>query len=97
MSEQTTTSGYVPTWTLGNRMWRARRHVDLTQQQLAKRLGLGLKSVKDYEADRRRPKRGVLLGWAVACGVDPTWLEYGHEGDPESWVTIGEPEILVAA
>lgn len=78
-------------------MWRARRHVDLTQQQLAERLGLGLKSVKDYEADKRSPKRGVLLGWAVACGVDPRWLEHGYEGDPESGFIIGEPGILVAA
>lgn len=98
MSETSTISSAVPTWTLGNRLWRARRHADLTQQQLAERLGVGLKSIKDYESDRRSPKRGVLLGWAVTCQVDPAWLEHGDgEADPEPWDTRGSPTLLVAA
>jgi transcriptional regulator with XRE-family HTH domain len=98
MSETSTISADVPTWTLGNRLWRARRHVNLTQQQLAERLGVGLKSIKEYESDRRRPKRAVLLGWAVQCQVDPRWLEHGAgEPDSESAVTTRSSRELVAA
>ena len=98
MSQTSTIGSDVPTWTLGNRLWRARRHADLTQQQLAERLGVGLKSIKDYEGDRRRPKRGVLLGWAVTCQIDPTWLEHGDGADDsEDGVTSRSPRELVAA
>jgi DNA-binding transcriptional regulator YiaG len=40
-------SGYVPPWTLGTRLWRARRYLGVTQQELATRLGIGLQQVKD--------------------------------------------------
>ncbi len=69
----------VPEWTLGNRLWRARAHAGLTQQELAARLGIGLRQVKEGEADKRAPKRAVVLGWAVATGVDPAWLEHGDQ------------------
>lgn len=69
--------GYVPLWTLGNRLWRARQYRGFTQQELAHELGIGLRAVKEAEADKRAPRRAIVLGWAFVCGVDPAWLEQG--------------------
>jgi transcriptional regulator with XRE-family HTH domain len=90
-TETAPTLGRVPEWTLGNRLWRARLHLGVTQQELAERLGVGLRQVKDGEADRRAPKRAVVLGWAVATGVDPYWLETGI--DPRGGPNIGADTI----
>lgn len=88
--------GDVPEWTLGNRLWRARSHLGVTQQELATRLGIGLQQVKNGESDKRAPRRGVILGWAVATGVDPNWLENGTPGGGDTGrddgpVTIRSP------
>ncbi len=82
LHRDTSARAIVPEWTLGNRLWRARAHAGLTQQELAARLGIGLRQVKEGEADKRAPKRAVVLGWAVATGVDPAWLEHGDGPNP---------------
>jgi transcriptional regulator with XRE-family HTH domain len=78
MSMNAPIGGEVPEWTLGNRLWRARTHAQLTQQELATKLGVGLRVVKEGEADKRGPKRWVVLAWAMVCGVDASWLETGE-------------------
>ena len=72
---QTTT--YIPTWTLGHRLRRAREHGGFTQEQLAHKIGVGLRAVKEGEADKNPPAYWKMLAWATACGVDPEWLETG--------------------
>lgn len=83
--------GDVPEWTLGDRLRKARESAGDTQQQLANRLDISLRIVKEGEADKRRPKRAIILGWAVACGVSPRWLENDDQkGEPNTdGVTIG--------
>lgn len=80
--------GYVPVWTLGNRLWRARQFHGVTQQELAADLGIGLRAVKEAEADKRPPRRATVLGWAFVCGVDPVWLEHGIVPNTDAPTTV---------
>jgi transcriptional regulator with XRE-family HTH domain len=98
----------IPEWTLGDRLRKARTLTDLTQRSFAHQLGISEDSVKRYESMKFPIPRGLLLGWAVACGVDPVWLETGRDEDGEGGVTnpvtlckphncVGQLTLLVAA
>ena len=63
--------------TYGERFMKARRLNGWTQQQLAERLGLDRKTVLGIEADKRRPKKSVVIAWSVVTGVPLEWLETG--------------------
>lgn len=73
----------VPEWTLCDRLAKARHVSGLSQGELAKRLGLSLKSVARYEQGTHSPKRSTVLAWALVCGIDPAWLESGTVTDSE--------------
>ena len=78
-------SGAVPQWTASDRLAKARKVADLSQTQLAERLGISERTIKRYEAGAT-PKRGIVLGWAMATGVNATWLEHGIDvngNDPD--------------
>jgi len=64
----------VPTWTLADRLRKARLHAGLDQRALAAALGLSHASVAHYELGRRRPSRVTVARWALACGVSVDWL-----------------------
>lgn len=73
------TTALVPTWTLGDRLAKARHLTGLAQKAFGARLDISEASVKRYEANEAVPKRVITLGWAVATGVSPEWLAYGEE------------------
>lgn len=64
----------VPTWTLGDRLRKAREHAGLKQTELADEIGIGRSSIINYESDKAVPPRPVLLAWAVRCAVPYEWL-----------------------
>jgi transcriptional regulator with XRE-family HTH domain len=67
-------SGFIPTWTLGDRLRKAREHAGLMQAELAAKIGISRASIINYETGRHIPSRPVLLSWALSCGVDLGWL-----------------------
>lgn len=71
--------GVVPEWTFTDRLIKARTFAGLSQHELATLLGVSERTIKRYEAGGVY-KRGLVLGWALACGVDPDWLESGDDG-----------------
>lgn len=75
-------AGIVPTWTVGDRLRKAREFAGHNQEHLAATIGIARRSVSAYEADQVTPKRPVLLAWAMACGVDLEWLESGEIPTP---------------
>ena len=81
------TTTIIPQWTLGDRLTKARSLTGLNREEFARSLGISLSTVKRSELDLHPVKRAIILGWAVACGVDPDWLEHGDEGEG------GEPPI----
>lgn len=88
--------GTVPAWTLADRLSKARAHAGFNQREIAAALAISLRSVNRYE-DGEPIKRGLLLGWAMACGVDAGWLEHGHTGRDDGGVTIGYPLTVTPA
>jgi|SRR5215831_9143964 len=67
-------TGGIPVWSLRDRLRKARETADLTQDQLAEKVGVSRVSVIAYETGKVVPKRPVLLSWAVTCRVDYAWL-----------------------
>ena len=77
----------TPTWTLADRLRKARDVLGVDQAEMAHRLGVHTRTVARYEQGVMTPKRATLLGWAVACGVDPAWLEGTSADDDGEAVT----------
>mgnify|MGYP003388870404 CR=1 FL=1 len=69
------TDTQVPTWTLGDRLRKARESAGLKQEELAEALGLTRHPIADYENDVRAPKRAIIMAVAMRCGVPVDWLE----------------------
>ena len=67
--------GRVPTWTLRDRLRKAREDAGLTQQQVADKLGTHRRSVVSWESGAIIPKRATVLAWAMTTGVPTWWLE----------------------
>lgn len=66
----------LPTWTLGDRLRKAREFAGLDQGELAERIGISRGTVGNYELGHgvRRPKPVVINAWAAVTGVPLSWL-----------------------
>ena len=81
--------------TFGDRVAAAREQAGMTQGQLAKRLGVKLKTLRDWEQDISEPRANRLSMMAGLLNVSFMWLLNGEgEGvsNPEDDTTIA-PEI----
>jgi len=67
------------TWTLGDRLLKARRLAGLTADELGEELGISRSMISRYENDLAVPRRAVMIVWAQVCGVDYEWLKDGDE------------------
>lgn len=69
--------------TFGDRLALARESQGLAQDQLARRLGLRLQTVQNWEADRSEPRANRLQMLAGLLNVSMVWLLTGTgEGAP---------------
>ena len=66
----------VPTWTLTDRLRKAREHADLTQKDLASELGVTVATVSRAERGEGITHR-TLIQWAYITGVPLDWLNAG--------------------
>ncbi len=67
----------------GRRVRTARTTADLTQSQLAERLGVSRSSIANVEGGRQPQTVEQALAIADATGCDPRWLATGwDQGDP---------------
>lgn len=64
----------IPTWTLGDRIARARRHARLEQVDLAATMGVSRQMVSKWERDEREPKPSQVERIAEATRVSYGWL-----------------------
>ena len=71
--------------TFGDRMAAAREAIGLDQSRLAKRLGVRIDTIRNWEDDRAEPRANRVQMLAGVLGVSITWLLSG-QGDG---ITIG--------
>lgn len=69
----------MPTFTMGDRLKKARESAGLEQGAFAEMIGISKSSVSNYERDNTRPRIIVLRAWAMATGVPMEWLQTGKE------------------
>lgn len=75
---------WVPVWTLGDRLRKAREGAGLEQSAIADDLGVSRRSVGNWECGHVVPKRATLLAWALRTGVPVWWLEGAEEPQQDS-------------
>ena len=91
--------------TIAQRIKEARTAAELTQEELAKALGLATITVRQYEAGSREPKLSTIKAMASALGVEPAWLMdieprknvllWQYNEDLDVWEERREPYITV--
>lgn len=69
--------GYIPAIDLPVRLMIARNHAGMTQRQMAEAIGIGRATVANYEAGKG-VRKSTVMAWALATGVDATWLQTGE-------------------
>lgn len=85
--------------TIGQRIQKARKANNLTQKELAAKLGLATGSIQQYELDKRQPRIEQLQAIAAALGVTPTYL-IGYDDkivNPEQYTPEELAEIKAGA
>jgi transcriptional regulator with XRE-family HTH domain len=79
---------------LAERLIAAREELGLTQRELAEKLGIGWRSVQEYEQGRAVPGGSALAGYA-GLGVDATWLLIGErEVEPKVPTAARQTDIV---
>ena len=82
--------------TFGDRLQAAREAAGLSQESLAKRLGVKTKTLRNWEEDIAEPRANRLTMMAGVLGVSITWLLHG-EGEgidaPEETPSV-DPGVL---
>jgi transcriptional regulator with XRE-family HTH domain len=81
--------------TFGDRLALARESQNLTQEQLAKRLGLRVQTIQNWESDRSEPRANKLQMLAGFLNVSMIWLLTG-EGDGGPMVRADRTKTLPA-
>ena len=77
--------------TFGDRLALARESQNLTQEQLAKRLGLRVQTVQNWEFDRSEPRANKLQMLAGVLNVSIIWmLTWSGEGGVDRESNAGE-------
>lgn len=70
--------------TLGDRITAAREAQELTQTEFARKLGVKLETVRNWEDDRTEPRANKAQMLAGLLGVSVSWLLNGEgDGIPE--------------
>lgn len=77
----TATRTTIPAWTVKDRLVKAREWAGLTQDEMARQLKRGKRSITRYEG-QERPAYAVILLYSKVTGVPAWWIEYGDNPPP---------------
>lgn len=74
----------VPTWTLPERLAKAREFAHLDRFQMAERLGVTERTIRNWERGRIGPTRANVLAYSAVTHVPFVWLtgEWTPKGEP---------------
>lgn len=68
----------APTWTLGDRMRKARETAGYGHTAMAAYFGVHRNQITRWESGRTPPKRHIVVQWALVTRVPLAWLESGQ-------------------
>lgn len=88
---ETQFEGNVPIWTEGDRLGKALRHADISNQGMAEYLGVSRNTVGNYIAGRTPVDKRTRMLWALRTGVAIDWLENGDSAPTPPPNGGGEP------
>jgi len=83
--------------TLGDRLAAARDASGVTQGKLAQRLGVAVKTLRDWENDVSEPRANRLQMLAALLGVSLRWLLTGEGNDvgaPDADAKTQDPKLV---
>lgn len=99
MTTATTATGFVPEWTITDRLRKARELTGLDQETFAKDIGASRGTVSNYERGSKTHQKSVLMTWAMRSGVPLEWLLTGRSpstSEPESTRSYQRPALHLA-
>ena len=70
--------GIIPTWTVGDRLRKARVMSNQTVAEFARQALCPEKTVNNYEADKVKHRPLLIEKWADVTGVDIEWIKTGE-------------------
>lgn len=77
-------SNIGPSWTLGDRLAKARREAGIRAQEMADIFEVSRNSISAWEHDTVEVKASTVRRWAEVTGVSPAWLLHTEvDGDGE--------------
>ena len=77
--------------TIGSRIRKVRRELDLTQQKFADKIGTTANVLTNYETERRNPSSSVINNICKTFNVREEWL---RTGDGEVFVEMSRDEQI---
>jgi len=80
----------IPTWTLGDRLAKAREGANISVTEMARRLRVSRTTISNYEHNRTDPTVSTLMAYEHYTGV-PTWWLLGDGEPTDDAVTGGYP------
>lgn len=80
---------------MGPRLRVARENADLTQEELARRAGVMVRSVKAWEGSKAVPRANRLQMLAGILGVSLSWLLEGREDGFMESQSAAAPEVAM--
>ncbi|GAB4288552.1 MAG: helix-turn-helix transcriptional regulator [Roseovarius sp.] len=91
MNEETKTGWYDPeATTFGDRLAGAREHAGMSQVDLARRLGVKLKTLQAWENDQSEPRANRVSMMAGLLNVSLMWLLTGEGPGPSAPAETGQ-------
>ncbi|WP_254696885.1 helix-turn-helix transcriptional regulator [Octadecabacter sp. SW4] len=84
------------TATFGDRVAGARESTGLTQKALAKKLGIKLSTLRNWEEDLNEPRANKLQMLSGVLGVSMSWLLTGNGTGPDAPMDAGEAQADIA-
>lgn len=74
--------------TIGERIKKIRRQLDMTQSEFASRIGSVQNTITGYESGRRNPSSPVIALICREFNVNEEWLKYGRGGDENMFLSV---------
>lgn len=89
------TTTEVPTFTLRERLAKAREHAGLTRDQMAERLSVTERTVRNWENGSTKVTTPIVLAYAAVTSVPVWWLDGDGAGDTMPNIQRYWPEELL--